>query len=248
MSTAVFATKLGMTQAWTTSGKRVAVTRCKFDLSKIMAVEPVANGTDTPTAFKLNVATGSKKLKNMDKPLRVQLTKGGFSSGATAFTQVEIDAQDQAFAVGDVLAPSTLLEVGDVVHVQGTTKGRGFAGAMKRHNFSGGPATHGQSDRARAVGSIGQRSTPGRVWKGKRMPGHYGDETQTVKGIVVIHIDAANQEVWLSGPVPGFTTSMVRISKTGDKKDITLDLKASGVAESPAPVEAPAEVPVEVEA
>jgi large subunit ribosomal protein L3 len=112
---------------------------------------------------------------------------------------------------------------------------------MKRHGFHGGPATHGQSDRARAVGSIGQRTTPGRVWVGKKMPGHYGDEAKTVLGLVVVHIDPTTKEVWLSGPVPGSISSQVRITKTGQTKQVELDLSASGINtivqdESAAPV------------
>ena len=145
-----------------------------------------------------------------------------------------------------------VLAVGDVVKVQGTSKGRGFAGGMKRHGFSGGPATHGQSDRQRAVGSIGSGTYPGRVWKGKKMPGHYGVETRTVHGLVVLYIDPETKEVWLSGPVPGFNTSTVKIEKTGQQKKVELDLAAMGLTEPQAeeeqPTEAETEQTAEVEA
>src|SRR5258708_34763995 len=111
-----------------------------------------------------------------------------------------------------MLKVEQILQVGDMVTVQGTTKGRGFAGAMKRHGFSGGPKTHGQSDRWRAVGSIGQRTTPGRVFRGKKMPGHYGVDTQTIKGLVVVYVDPETQVLWLNGPVPGHIKSVVTIS------------------------------------
>jgi len=103
------------------------------------------------------------------------------------------------------------------------SKGRGFAGAIKRHGFHGGPRTHGQSDRQRTPGSIGAGTNPGRIWKGKKMPGHYGVETKTVSGLVVVHIDLNNREIWLNGPVPGYKNSIVRIQKSGVKKDIKLN-------------------------
>ena len=144
---------------------------------------------------------------------------------------------ENAVKSGDTITVEQVLEVGDVVKVQGTTKGRGFAGGIKRHGFSGGPKTHGQSDRERAVGSIGAGTSPGRVWKGKKMPGHYGVDTQTVRGLTVVHVDAENQEVWLSGPVPGHLKALVRIEKLGTNKKIELDKKASGIKEVAQPVE-----------
>ena len=121
------------------------------------------------------------------------------------------------------------MAVGDVVAVQGTSKGRGFAGGVKRYHFHGGPRTHGQSDRQRAIGSIGSGTDPGRVWKGKRMAGHYGVESKTVKGLTVVYIDFDKRELWLSGPVPGAVNSILQIEKSGKKRDLSLDLAASGL-------------------
>jgi large subunit ribosomal protein L3 len=140
-----------------------------------------------------------------------------------------VSAEGEAVKAGDTLKLDQMLSVGDVVKVQGYTKGRGFAGAMKRHGFKGSQKTHGQSDRQRAVGSIGSGTTPGRVLKGKRMPGHFGDEQQTVQGLTVLHIDLVNQEVWLSGPIPGAATSTLSIRRTGASKTVDLDLSASGI-------------------
>ena len=102
---------------------------------------------------------------------------------------------------------------------------------MKRHGFHGGARTHGQSDRMRAVGSIGAGTTPGRVLKGKRMPGHFGTDTITIKGLVVLHVDPQTQELWLSGPVPGSFNSLLTIYKTNGQKKIELNKKASGIRE-----------------
>ncbi len=231
-----FATKMGMTQAWTKTGKRVAVTRCKADDIAVVSTRTVSI-IDTakqerplvPTQV-LEVGYGAKKLKNMTKPLRTKLEKGGFSFGVKNMAGIKLPVSEaENITAGQTLSVNTILAVGDVVQVQGISKGRGFAGAMKRHGFHGGPATHGQSDRARAVGSIGNRTTPGRVWVGKHMPGHYGVETKTVSGLVIVHIDPTTKEVWLSGPVPGSISSQVKITKTGETKSVELDLSASGI-------------------
>lgn len=234
MVSTVFATKIGMTQAWTTAGKRVAVTRCKVAPNLVVGTQqPEVTNSDMSAKMILEIGFGKKKLKNMAKPLRSRLEKGGFSLGAAQMRGLDVTGLESVPAVGQMIKVEDVLSVGDIVKVQGVTKGRGFAGAIKRHGFHGGPATHGQSDRARAVGSIGNRTTPGRVFKGKRMPGHYGTDTQTVSGLVVLHIDAANQEIWLSGPIPGFSTSAVRISKTGLTKNLELDVQASGIKVAP---------------
>lgn len=231
----VFATKIGMSQAWTQEGKRLAVTKCKVDSNVVVAQHSLPQNSDS---IILEIGFAPKKLKNMSKPLQGKLKKANIQQGVFGIKGVKLTPQegDTVPQPGTAIKAEEVLQVGDIVKVQGVTKGRGFAGAMKRHGFSGGPATHGQSDRARAVGAIGNRTTPGRVFKNKRMPGHYGVETQTVAGLVVIHIDPVTQEVWLSGPVPGSISSVVRISKTGQTKDLTIDKKASGIKEE-APVE-----------
>jgi large subunit ribosomal protein L3 len=239
-----FVTKVGMTQAWTRNGRRLAVTRCQVTPNLVVGtqvtkvVDRQSKDKHTVPATILEIGYGTKKLKNVAKPLRSRLEKSGFSFGIRHLRgtrlQLNGDSQSQADipAVGSMITVNQVLEIGDVVHVQGVTKGKGFTGAMKRHGFHGGPATHGQSDRARAVGSIGAGTTPGKVWKGKKMPGHSGVETKTVTGLVVIHLDPVTGEVWLSGPVPGHINSSLRISKTGSKKDISIDFNASGLKEA----------------
>jgi large subunit ribosomal protein L3 len=221
MLTTVFATKLGMTQAWTKAGKRLPVTRCKVANNVVVGMQPTSKTDQTI----LEIGYGQKKMKNIPKPLRTRLERGGFNLGVAhvkGVTVVKADEADQVPVVGATIKAEEVLSVGDVVHVQGISKGRGFAGAMKRHGFHGGPRTHGQSDRARAVGSIGSGTTPGRVVKGKRMPGHFGVETMTVKGLVVVYIDPITQEVWLSGPVPGAQSGAIRIEKTGENRNVEL--------------------------
>lgn len=237
-----FATKLGMTQAWTKKGQRLAVTRVSLDEMAVIGKQEVAvldknsQVRETFPCTILEVGYGKKKLKNMTKPLRSKVAQGGFSLGYKNIVGVRVvdenglPATETEYKPGDLIPADAVLNVGDIVSVQGISKGRGFAGAMKRWNFHGGPATHGQSDRARAVGSIGAGTTPGRVWKGKKMPGHYGSESKSVTGLVVLHIDKENNEIWLSGPVPGSIMNQVRISKSGGTKNIELDYDASNIS------------------
>jgi len=105
---------------------------------------------------------------------------------------------------------------GDIVAVTGTSKGKGFQGTMKRHNFSGGPATHGQKDRLRAPGSIGAGSSPSRVWKGMKMSGQMGNETVTVSNIEVIEIRSDKNILLVKGSVPGSRNGILQLIKAGD--------------------------------
>lgn len=224
MLDSIFATKLKMTQAWSKQGKRLAVSRCQVKDNFIV---------DKKSATTFEVGYGQKKLKNMSKPLRSKLQKSGFSVGVTQLKGVDSSfGEDEAeqVKVGDTINAAQVLEIGDVVQVQGTSKGRGFTGVMKRWGFSGGSRTHGQSDRERAPGSIGAGTTPGRVWAGKKMPGHHGTQTKTVTGLVVVHLNPKTEEVWLSGPVPGYYSSTIKITKTGKKKAIELNYDASGIS------------------
>lgn len=113
----------------------------------------------------------------------------------------------------------SVFEPGDLVKVTGITKGRGFAGGVKRWGFSGGPKTHGQSDRHRAIGSIGAGTTPGRVYKGKKMPGHMGVANQTVINLEVIDVDEKNNMLLVKGAIPGPRNGLVIVKKTGKVKN-----------------------------
>ncbi len=116
------------------------------------------------------------------------------------------------YSTGEALDVS-MFETGEVVDVTGWSKGRGFQGGVKRHGFRGGPKTHGQSDRHRAPGSIGQSSTPSRVFKGMRMAGHMGDRRVTLRGLRVMRVDTEQNLLVLKGAVPGGKGSIVVIEK-----------------------------------
>ncbi len=244
MLNTIFATKTEMTQAWSKQGKRLAITKCKVEDNCIVGVREIDVRDRRHLKFKsrpsliLEIGYGNKKIKNMSKPLREKIKKSGFLNGFKQIKGVRVYLDDEATqdtkafkSKKATIKVDQVLKVGDVVHVRGSSKGRGFAGVVKRYGFAGGPKTHGQSDRLRAPGSIGSGTDPGRVWKNKKMPGHYGDEMKTVKGLVVVHVDSENDEVWLSGPIPGSKFSVVRITKTGQSKDISLNKEASGIIE-----------------
>jgi hypothetical protein len=118
--------------------------------------------------------------------------------------------------VGSAVVVEEVLSAGDIVDVSGVSKGKGYAGVVKRHHFKGGPKTHGQSDRHRAPGSIGQSTTPGRVYKGKRMAGRMGAEDVTVKNLEVI--DIQDGVLVVKGLVPGHISSIVTITRRGVNK------------------------------
>ena len=256
----VFATKLDMTQAWSTTGKRLAVTKCHVGHNLIVnkletSVINKQDQTKQQNVAIFEIGYGDKKLKNMSKPLRSRLQQSGFSEGVKQIKGVRVILDElgeeenlDQLKVGETISLANVLEVGDVVAVQGVTKGRGFAGVVKRHGFAGGPRTHGQSDRLRAPGSIGAGTDPGRVWPGMKMAGHYGVDNKTIRNLTVLHLDQESGEVWLSGPVPGHLKSIIKITKTGRKKEVALDRAASGLPEekpTEAPAETPAETPVE---
>ena len=119
--------------------------------------------------------------------------------------------------VGTVLTAGEIFEVGDRVDVQGVSKGKGFAGSVKRHHFRGGPRTHGQSDRHRAPGSVGAGTTPGRVLKGTRMAGRMGGEAKTSMNLRVVKIDGARNLIYVGGSVPGAPKGLVKIRRTKRK-------------------------------
>lgn len=234
MLNTIFATKVGMSQAWSEDGKRLPITKLKVGDNMVISKKETQDKQMTA-----EIGYGQKKLKNVAKPLRAKIAKSGFSFGVRQVQGVKVlgeDAENKMVA-GQTVALTDVLTLGDILEIQGSTKGRGFAGAMKRHGFHGGPKTHGQSDRARAVGSIGSGTTPGRVWKGKRMPGRYGQETKTVTGLTVVYIDEKSNELWVNGPVPGFNSSTVRIIKTGANKEIKLNLQSLGLIKTEPAVE-----------
>lgn len=153
--------------------------------------------------------------KRSNKPAAGHIKKAGIENAPRIFAEVRVDAPpDQN--LGSAIYVKEVFEPGDVVDVTGTSKGKGFAGAVKRHGFHGGPKTHGQSDRHRAPGSIGSGTTPGRVLKGKKMAGRMGNEQVTIKNLEVL--DIQGEIIMVRGLIPGVKGSTVVVRKVGKNK------------------------------
>lgn len=166
----------------------------------------------------IQLGFGEKKTKNVTKPLQGHLRGVIKENKAPRFLrEIRVD-NDPNFKVGDVISFSDIFKKGDEIAVTGISKGKGFAGVVKRWKFAGGPRTHGQSDRLRAPGSIGQGTTPGRVYKGKHMAGRMGGGRVTVKNLIVVDVDNENGQIAVSGPVPGIPNGLLIIKKLASGK------------------------------
>ena len=196
--------KIGMTQIFREDGIVVPVT--VVEAGPCVVTQVKTKETDGYDAVQL----GFGEVKRRNKPLSGHLKNSRLSRYLR-----EVFADDTSeFEVGQTLAVD-IFEAGEKVDVIGTSKGRGFAGVMKRWNFKGGPRTHGQSDRMRAPGSIGGGTTPGRVYKGLKMGGHMGNRRITVKGLEIIEIDTERNLLMIKGGIPGATNSLVQIRRAG---------------------------------
>lgn len=204
MRTGIIAKKLGMTQQFDANGEYVPVTVLQMD--KVEVVARRTKESDGYTA--LQVGFGSRKTKNVSKPLR-----GHFAKAKVAPKQKLVEFRVSENALVDVGAEITAdhYVAGQYVDVTAQTKGKGFAGAMKRWNFRGLEATHGVSVSHRSHGSTGQRQDPGKVFKNKKMAGHLGDERVTVQNLQVIGTDEERGLLYIKGAVPGSENSLVLV-------------------------------------
>lgn len=143
-------------------------------------------------------------------PLKLTQTKTLEKDGYAAL-QVQLGDSQKRREVEEI-GEFSELAVGQLCTLVSTSKGKGYAGGVKRWGFAGGPRTHGQSDRLRAPGSIGQGTTPGRVYKGKHMAGRMGSDTVSLKNVKIAKIEADSQIIWVTGPVPGSRKSLVRLN------------------------------------
>lgn len=184
---------------------------------------------------------GTKKLKNTSKQLQGHLKKSQPKADRPMdknfpryIKEVRVDKEPE-YKVGDVVNASDIFKKGDVVSVTAVNKGKGFAGGVRRFNFRGGPKTHGQSDRHRAPGSIGQTTTPGRVYKGKHMAGRMGGVQVTIKNVHVIDVNKETNEILISSPIPGRTGIFLTVTKikAGSLKDLEHEVVATVVEGEP---------------
>lgn len=199
MISGFIAQKRQMTSLFTPDGKRIAVTRC---LAKPLVVTNIGDSS-------IQLAYGQKR--RLNQSVKGKLAKIKLAISPKGFKEFK-KISDQPLNLGDQLTIDKVFKEGDIVNVTGTSKGHGFAGVIKRWGFHRQPVTGGQSDRVRAPGAIGAQ-TPGKVIKGKKMPGHYGNVTKTVTYLKIISLEPETNEILVSGSIPGHFNSWVTITK-----------------------------------
>jgi large subunit ribosomal protein L3 len=198
--------KLGMGQIFTDKGKAEGVTAIEAGPCVVTQVKTTAK--ERYTAAQL----GFGEAKRLSSPQRGHLKGLGQFKYLREFRVVD----SEGIKVGDKVDVS-LFKPGDLVDITGVSKGKGFAGVVKRHHFAGGPKTHGQSDRHRAPGAIGATTSPGRVLKGMRMAGHMGNSRVTARHLEVYEADPARNLLLVRGAVPGAKNGLLVIKKSGRK-------------------------------
>ena len=207
---AILGKKIGMTQLYGRRDNRLfGVTIVQAGPCPVVRVKSAA-GPDGYNAVLL--AYGTRSEKNISKPVLGQYRKAGVVPSRWLR---EVRVEDlKGLEAGQTVTLDGVFQVGDYVDVQGTTKGRGFAGVMKRHGFHGMPASHGSSDKERSPGSLASRRSLGRVMPGQRMAGHMGHETETSFKLEVIKVDPRENLIYLAGSVPGPRGGFVTIFET----------------------------------
>jgi len=198
MSLGLVGRKVGMTRIFTDDGETVPVTVLDVSNNRVTQIKtPDADGYAA-----VQVTYGKRRASRVNKAAAGHLAKAGAEAGHI-LREFRITAGELAnFKPGDVIA-ATIFQAGQKVDVTGTSQGKGFAGVIKRHNFSSNRASHGNSVSHNKPGSIGQNQDPGRVFPGKRMAGHMGAVTRTTQNLVVVRVDEARQLLLVKGAVPG---------------------------------------------
>lgn len=209
MSIGIIGKKIGMTRVFDENGVSTPVTVVEVQANRITQIKTLE--IDGYSA--IQVTTGSVHAGRVNKPAAGQFAKAGVEAGRGLWEfRVDSAAEAEGLEVGSELTVERFNEI-SVVDVTGTTKGKGFQGGIKRHNFTMQDATHGNSISHRSNGSIGQNQTPGRVFKGKKMSGHMGDVRQTTQNLDLVKVDAENNLLLIKGAIPGAKNSTVIVRK-----------------------------------
>ena len=204
MSLGLVGRKVGMTRVFSDDGVSTPVTVIEVEPNRISQIKTVE--TDGYTA--IQVISGSRRASRVTRPMAGHYRKAGVEAGSGAW-EFRVDSVDD-FELGSEIKVD-LFEQGQLVDVAGISKGKGFQGGVKRHNFTMQDATHGNSISHRSNGSIGQNQTPGRVFKGKKMSGHMGAEKCTTQNLEVVRVDIERNLVLIKGAVPGSKSGVVII-------------------------------------
>ena len=214
--------KVGMMRIFTDDGDAVPVT--VLDVSDNRVTQVKTEETDGYSA--LQVAFGARKASRVNKPEAGHLAKAGVEAG-TVLKEFRVTAEVAGQYKAGAVLPVALFAAGQKVDVQGTSIGKGYAGTIKRHNMSSQRASHGNSRSHNVPGSIGMAQDPGRVFPGKRMTGHMGDETVTTQNLDVIRIDEARQLLLIKGAVPGSAGGFVTVRPAVKAKATTASKKGA---------------------
>ncbi len=196
-------------------GKKLGMSQYIYDDGRMVPVTVIEMGPCTITQLRTQEKDGYEKVQlGFQTVKKANSPKKGHLKNTDLFRYLrEVPADTlEGLEVGQQIGPD-LFEAGEYVTLVGTSKGRGFQGTVKRHGFHGGSRTHGQSDRLRAPGSIGMGTTPGRVFKGKKMSGHMGNVRVTVKNLEVMDVDQERNLLMVKGGIPGAPQSLVMVHK-----------------------------------
>ena len=204
MRCGVIAKKIGMTRSFSSDGTDIPVTVLKLENVQVTAI--INNHKDGFLA--LQVGAGVAKTKNLTKPIRGHFAKAKVEP--KKILREFIVSEDMKLSIGDTFSTNHYV-IGQKIDISGTSIGKGFSGAMKRHNFSGLRASHGVSISHRAHGSTGQNQDPGKVFKGKKMAGHMGAKKITKQNLRVVEVDEENSLLIIKGSVPGKKNSIIFI-------------------------------------
>jgi large subunit ribosomal protein L3 len=201
MSLGLVGRKVGMTRVFSDDGVSIPVTVIEVEPNRVSQIKTV----ETDGYVAVQVVTGARRASRVTRPMAGHYKKAGVEAGRGAW-EFRVDSVDEIELGAEFKVD--LFEQGQIVDVSGVSKGKGFQGGVKRHNFTMQDATHGNSISHRSNGSIGQNQTPGRVFKGKKMSGHMGARNTTTQNLEVVRIDAERNLILIRGAVPG--------AKTGD--------------------------------
>lgn len=212
MTIGLLGTKIGMTRVFTEQGESIPVSVIKVQPNRISQIKTV----DVDGYNAVQLTGGIKKSSHINKPLTGHFAKAQVEGGDIV---CEFTVEDtNVFSVGQLFNVSDVFSEGQFVDVSGTSKGKGFAGAVKRHNFRTQDATHGNSLSHRAPGSIGQNQTPGRVFKGKKMAGHLGNKRFTTQSLKLVKVDSERNLLLIKGAIPGAPGGKVEIKPAVKKQ------------------------------
>ncbi len=204
MSLGLVGRKIGMTRVFADDGSSLPVTVLEVSNNRVAQLKTEANDG----YMAVQVVHGERRASRVSKAAAGHFAKAGVEAGSAikefTVTQEQLDALQPGSAIS-----VEIFQVGQLVDVTGTSKGKGYAGTIKRHNFKSGRATHGNSKSHNVPGSIGMAQDPGRVFPGKRMTGHLGDVQKTVQNLQIVRVDVARQLLLVKGAVPGATNGSI---------------------------------------